>query len=215
MKHINKLALALSLAFSCSYATPVLASVAIPQEIIDFATKKGLVLGKVAAPIASKYLLENKQVDVAGKLVVSGKVVFQGHTVPFSAPGTNNAIWRTHYSFGKKRPNGSIPFKFNQLQGSFDGIMIPTKADTYTLKLLNPQGSLLSGLATAGQKSGTGLWKNTQYSYTAVVSQKNVNGVIKRYFAVKEQASFNFNLLAFNGAIANYTYSYDWNGIVK
>lgn len=215
MKYINVLAASLGFALIYSHSNSLSAAETIPQEIIDFADQNGLVLGKFAPRIQNKYSLAEKTINLAGKLSISGRVSYLGHNVPFSAPGLNSGIWRTTYIFGPKKANGTIPFKLNHPEGTFDGIMTPIKPDTYSLKMTDAQGSLLSGLAAAGQKSGTSLWKNTKYSYTAVVTQKIVKGVATRYFEVKELASFNFNLVALYGASANYTYSYDWKGAVK
>jgi hypothetical protein len=215
MKFINIVAVSFGFALSCSYSNPLLAAETIPQEIIDFAEQNGLVLGKVAPQIKNKYSLAGKTIKLAGKLSISGKVSYLGHNVPFSAPGVNSGIWQTSYIFGQKRANGTIPFKLDHPEGTFDGIMTPIKPDTYILKMNNPHGSLLSSLAYAGQKSGTGTWKNTKYSYTAVVTQKIVKGVASRYFKVTELASFKFNLLALYGATANYAYSLDWQAKIK
>jgi hypothetical protein len=211
MKHIKIFTASLGFALFYSHSSLLMAADSIPYQILDFAAENGLVLQQAAVAPVNKYPLDGKTINVNGKLSISGKATYQGHSFPFSAPGINAGTLQTTYIFGKKGANGAIPFTLKQKTGSFTGVMTPVKPDTYTLKMNNVHGSLLSGLVYAGQQSGGGVWKKTAYSYTAVV----VKGVTTKTFEVKEQASFKINITTLPGATANYTYSYDWKVAIK
>jgi hypothetical protein len=222
MKHSKLIAAWFGVALAFNHSSLLLAAdntaldTDIPPEIVDFAAQNGLELGEPSNRIANKFNLSGKTANLSGKLSIQGKVTYQGREFPFSAPGANDT-WKTSYTFGQKQANGSIPFKLNRLGGNFGGVMTPTKPDTYNIKLNNKQGSLLSSLAQIGQKSGSGtsVWKNTSYSYTATVSSATVGGVSTKFLEAKEKATFNFNLKFPANASATYTYSYAWKGPLK
>lgn len=203
----------LTLAFGYSNSTWAIDDA--PIEILNFAAQNSMSLQKSAPVVINKYPLAGKTVALTGKLSISGSASYKGHSYPFSAPGDKKTTQHITYIFDQAQADGSLPFHLHHLYGNFDGMMTPAKPDKYELHMNDPQGSMLSSLAYYAQTSSDNTWKNTAYSYTAVASQKKTKGVATTYIEIKEKASFRISIPGLQGAVANYTYSYDWKAAAE
>jgi hypothetical protein len=219
MKYSKILSASLCLAYAIAFTPIASAEEPVPIELLNFAKENGVELSKpLAAAVVNKYPLAGKTLTLTGKLSISGSASYKGHTFPFAAPGKNMPVQSVTYTFEQTQKDGSIPFQLNHLGGVFGGVMTPTaKADKYELKMNDPEGSLLSSISLYARQSGTNIWTNTLYSYTAATTQKKVRGVTTTYLEVKEKAGFKITMpVAYGGnAVAKYTYSYDWKGALK
>lgn len=214
MKYPNILTASICLACASGFSNVALAEDAIPIELLNLAKETGVEMHAPLAAIVSKYPLAGKTLTLTGKLSISGRASYKGHSFAFAAPGNKKAVQTVTYIFGEAQADGAIPFHLNHPYGNFDGIMTPVKKDQYKLSMNDVQGSMLSSLVYYASQSGNE-WKNTSYSYTAVATQKKVKKVATTFVEIKEKASFRITIPTLTGAVANYTYSYDWKAAVQ